>query len=385
MKNKTEVSMIICGDTVPMQSNFEEFANGERSSYVSDALWDKMKDADFRFYNLEVPLCNELRPILKCGPALAAPTSTIAGINALKPSLIGLANNHTLDQDKEGLFSTFDVLRDNGIPFVGAGTNLKEAAKPFIFEKNGKKIGIYNCAEHEFTIAEEDKPGANPFDVFDSPDHIRELKEVCDYVVVIYHGCKEHYRYPSPKVQKACRKMVDCGADLVVGQHSHCVGCEEHYKEGVIVYGQGNFIFDLWGNEFWKTGIVVKANFGEKMEIEYIPICRENKGSGLGDKDIIDGFMKRSEQIKQPGFINAEYEKYALSMIDEYLAMLSSNDGSEFSDARNAERAKTENLRANYHPTVLAALENLFRCEAHNELIQAALHSITQSGQHHEG
>lgn len=262
------VSMMICGDTVPTENNFAEFGEGDRKSLVSDALWEKIEAADLRFLNLEVPLCTKERPILKCGPNLIAPPSMVEGLKALKLDLIGLANNHTLDQDKEGLFETMEVLEKAGLRHVGAGANLAKAQKPYIFEKNGKKIGLYNCAEHEFTIAEEDLPGANPFDIFDSPDHIRALKEECDFVVVIYHGGKEHYRYPSPNVQKACRKMIDSGADLVVGQHSHCVCCEEKYKGGTIVYGQGNFIFDYLDNEYWQTSILVKATFGDTLSVE---------------------------------------------------------------------------------------------------------------------
>ena len=379
------VSMLICGDTVPTENNFKEFSEGDRRSLVSDALWEKMEEADLRFLNLEVPLCDEKRPIIKCGPNLIAPTTCVAGLKALKPDLIGLANNHTLDQDKEGLFKTMEVLEENGLSYVGAGANLKEAQKPFIFEKNGKRIGVYNCAEHEFTIADEENAGANPFDIFDSPDHIRALKEKCDYVVVIYHGGKEHYRYPSPKVQKACRKMIDAGADLVVGQHSHCVCCEEKYKDGTIVYGQGNFVFDFLDNEYWQTSILVKATFGDTMLVEYIPITRENRGVGMGGKEILDGFYARSEEIKKPGFIKESYEKYALSMMDQYFVLLSANDGAPLSDEMIEERMKPGNLHTKYHKSFLCAMENLFRCEAHSELCQTALHALTDSGKWKEG
>ena len=64
------------------------------------------------------------------------------------------------------------------------------------------KIGIYACAENEFTIATDTTAGANPFDPFESLDHIQNLKRSCDYVIVLYHGGKEHYRYPSPYLQK---------------------------------------------------------------------------------------------------------------------------------------------------------------------------------------
>jgi len=379
------VTMMICGDTVPTERNFKEFSEGDRKSLVSDDLWAKLEAADLRFLNLEVPLCDEERPIVKCGPNLIAPTSCVEGIKALKPDLIGLANNHTLDQDKEGLFKTMEVLEEAGISYVGAGKNLGEAQKPYIFEKNGKTIGVYNCAEHEFTIADEENAGANPFDIFDSPDHIRALKAKCDYVVVIYHGGKEHYRYPSPKVQKACRKMIDAGADLVVGQHSHCVCCEEKYKDGTIVYGQGNFVFDFLDNEYWQTSILVKATFGDTMLVEYIPITRENRGVGMGGKEILDGFYARSEEIKKPGFIKESYEKYALSMIDQYFVLLSANDGAPLSDEMIEERMKPGNLHTKYHKSFLCAMENLFRCEAHSELCQTALHALTDSGKWKEG
>lgn len=378
------VSMLICGDTVPTENNFKEFSEGDRRSLVSDALWEKMEEADLRFLNLEVPLCDKKRPIIKCGPNLIAPTTCVAGLKALKPDLIGLANNHTLDQDKEGLFKTMEVLEENGLSYVGAGANLKEAQKPFIFEKNGKRIGVYNCAEHEFTIADEENAGANPFDIFDSPDHIRALKEKCDYVVVIYHGGKEHYRYPSPRVQKACRKMIDSGADLVVGQHSHCVCCEEKYKDGIIVYGQGNFVFNLLDNEYWQTSILVKGIFGDTLSVEYIPICRENKGVGIGGQEILDGFFARSEEIKKPGFIKESYTKYALSMMDQYFVLLSANDGAVLTDELIAERMKEGNIHKKYHRSFLCAMENLFRCEAHAELCQTALHAITNSGKWRE-
>ena len=78
----------------------------------------------------------------------------------------------------------------------------------------------------------------------ESLDHIQNLKDQCDYVIVLYHGGKEHYRYPSPYLQRVARKMVEKGADLVVCQHSHCIGCYEKYKDSMIIYDQGNFIFE---------------------------------------------------------------------------------------------------------------------------------------------
>jgi hypothetical protein len=71
---------------------------------------------------------------------------------------------------------------------------LKEAAQPYIWEQKGIRVGIYACAEHEFLIATEYSPGATPFDPLESLDHIQDLANKCDYLIVLYHGGKEHYR-----------------------------------------------------------------------------------------------------------------------------------------------------------------------------------------------
>jgi hypothetical protein len=69
---------------------------------------------------------------------------------------------------------------------VGAGSNLNEAAKPYIWEHDGIQVGFYACAEYEFTIATEHSPGANPFDPLESLDHISILRNECDYIIVLY-------------------------------------------------------------------------------------------------------------------------------------------------------------------------------------------------------
>ena len=251
------MKILIGADFVPTKSNFSQFESGDVKELFGSKLCDKIKSSDYRIFNLEIPLTDEEHPIPKCGPNLIAPTECVAGYKAAGVDLLTLANNHILDQDQQGLESTIQVLNRAGIDYTGVGSTPDEAAKPYIFTCNGKNIGVYACAEHEFSIVTEHSAGANPIDLLESPDHVAKLKEQCDYVIVLYHGGKEHYRYPSPNLQKVCRKLVEKGADLVVCQHSHCIGCEEKYQGGTIVYGQGNFLFDDDDSEFWKTSLLI--------------------------------------------------------------------------------------------------------------------------------
>ena len=273
------MNILIGADLVPTSSNIDLFDSGDTQTLLSDELKNLLQNADYRIFNLEVPLTDREQPIPKCGPNLIAPTKCVAGYKAMHVDLLTLANTHILDQDQQGLDSTCALLDEAGIAYTGVGKTPEEAAKPYIFECDGKQIGVYACAEHEFSIVTEHSAGANPIDLLESPDHVAALKAKCDYVIVLYHGGKEHYRYPSPNLQKVCRKLVEKGADLVVCQHSHCIGCEEKYQGGTIVYGQGNFLFDDSESEFWQTSLLVQIDDG--FEISYIPLKKMEKALGV--------------------------------------------------------------------------------------------------------
>lgn len=368
------ISLIIAADLVPTQSNYDFFATGDVNSLVGSDLHNVLYAADFRVFNLEVPITDTVKPISKCGPNLIAPTATINGIKALNPTLLGLANNHILDQDEQGLVSTIELLKSYNIDSVGAGKGLNDAAKPYILEKEGLKIGVYACAEHEFTIATEKRAGANPFDPLVSLDHIAVLKAQCNYVIVLYHGGKEHYRYPSPYLQKVCRKMAEKGADIVVCQHSHCIGAKEEYAGATIVYGQGNFLFDYSESEFWKTSLLIKVDFAEKMTVEYIPICKAGVGVRLAKieekEKILADFELRSKQITVTDFIENEYIEFCKINGEYYLGTLAGFNRIMRGINRLTNGRLTKSIYSEKHRK---ALVNLIECEAHRELVLKTL------------
>lgn len=370
------MKIIIGADLAPTQSNFGLFSSSDVNALLGNELLSLLKSVDMRIFNLEVPLCDKQEPIHKCGPNLIAPISTISGIKVIHPTLLTLANNHILDQGEQGLKSTEEML-NNKIPFIGAGENLSEACKPFISEQDGVKIGIYACAEHEFSIATEKSAGANPFDPLESFDHIHSLKEKCDYVIVLYHGGKEHYPYPSPNLQKVCRKMVQKGASLVICQHSHCIGCYEEYKNNTIIYGQGNFLFDISDSELEKTSLLIKISINDEVQMEYIPIVKAGNGVVLADnqtaKEVLVSFHKRSDEILKEGFIEQQYRKFALKNRNTYLRRFSGF--SKWLSFIDQKLLKGFLVRHKYNKMQLLAMQNYIECEAHRELIIAGLKS----------
>jgi len=367
------MKLLFGADLGPTKTNFDLFAAGDAQSLIGEELLRLFQEADLRCFDLEVPLTDRDTPIKKNGPTLRAPENTVAGIKAMGINLLTLANNHILDHGQAGLEATLRALDGAGIPHFGTGL-YPHCAAPYIFEKDGKKVGIYACAEHEFSIAGSDAPGANPFEPLESPDHVAQLKARCDYVVVLYHGGKEHYRYPSPGLQKACRKLVEKGADLVLCQHSHCIGCCETYEGGTIVYGQGNFLFDRSDNEYRNSAILVQVN--EDFSVSYLPLVKKGNGvrlaQGQGGQAILDAFHARNDQIRDAAFLRKSYEAYMKANGMHYMLLLQNINGRSLPNRilnkltgggwyRWRLRKLTTQRRL--------ALKNCIACEAHRESI----------------
>lgn len=374
------MKILIGADIGPTATNQSLFENAETERLVDHGLHGVLQHADYRIFNLEVPLADRETPVRKCGPNLIASTKSVAGLKRLGIDFLTLANNHILDQGEQGLRSTREQLDSVGIAYAGVGETLSEAAKPYIVELGGKKVGIYCCADHEFSIAGENRPGANPFDPLESLDHIAALKAQCDYAVCLYHGGKEHYRYPSPDLQKVCRKIVEKGADLVVCQHTHCIGCEEKWRNGTIVYGQGNFLFDYSNSEFWQTSILIQVNLTD-FTVEYIPIQKNQNAvqlaTGEEAQKIMASMQSRTGQIQQAGFVEEAYAEFAKTMIDGYMMRDNTVMKNLFIRGLNKltrHRISQKMVRDRLDRYALLYI-NQYSCEAHRELILKGLES----------
>lgn len=293
--------VLFCGDICPTDKSVEYFKNGDVETLFNDVL-PIMKDASDVIVNFEGAITDTNYPIRKMGPNLKGPNETADTLKKANISCCGLANNHILDFGESGLFDTFENLDRVGIRRFGSGINETESRKPYYFNVNRKRIAVLPLAEHEYTYAIDDRPGAAPFDPYDTIPYIGEIKKNVDYLVIMYHGGKEQCEYPSPRLRKACHSFVRMGADLVLCQHSHIIGTYEKINDSLILYGQGNFNFvsllDLKG---WKKGLILSVLFEDKMSVEFIPIIETEHGIRLMNeeekKNTLDAFYKRSESL----------------------------------------------------------------------------------------
>lgn len=367
------MGILIGADFIPTKNNQQSFVNGNIHALLGQELVLLLKNADYRIFNLEEPLTDCKIPIKKRGPNLSGSKESVNAYKEANVDLFTLANNHIMDYGADGLNDTITVLQEAGINYVGAGENTQKAAEPFYFQFNGKVVGVFACVQHEYSVATECTAGANPFDAFESLDQIEKMKETCDYAIVLYHGGRECYRYPTPYLQKLCRKMIEKGADLVVCQHSHCIGCKEIYKGGTIIYGQGNFLFAAQNNEYWNTSILIRIN--KDFSIDYLPVVSNGNGVQIAKDDvageIVDQFAHRSELIKKGGFIYESFDELCKKEYENTLYCVAGRE-SYFVKIMNKlffGRLRKRMLQKKYNEKALFLLENTLVCEPHYEVL----------------
>ena len=358
--NNNKVELIIGGDFVPTDTNKNKVSSSDFINMLDEEFIKYWKNADFRIINLECVLCNDNRKkIKKCGPNIKTDMGCINGIKSLKPSVVLLANNHIFDYGEDGLKDTMEILDKNEIKYTGIIKDYNQKVEDVILEKNGLKIGIYNVCENEFSVATKERIGTNGLNVVKNLLEVKELKEKTDFVVVIFHGGKEYYRYPSPDCKKICEDFVDFGANMVITQHSHCIGCKEIYKNGTIIYGQGDFLFDREGNPIRKDSLIIKVIFSNKgCDIEYIPIEKYDSLFRINyKKNILEDFEKRSNEIKQDSFVQEKYSEFAKDSLEIYFQMI------------NYDSLKVKLVNHLKNERYLTQLLNVLKCEAHRELL----------------
>lgn len=314
---KTEYTINILGDVCLTKDNLHIFEKKEPEK-LFNSLFNILQKGDLNIANLEAPLKEkENKPILKTGPNLYITENVIDVLNASNFNILSLANNHILDYGSKAVANTIKEINKKGMEYIGAGLEKSDVRRPIIKKLGAINVGIMAFAEHEFNTFDNFNAGANGFDVYESFEDIKNLKESCDYLIIIFHGGIEYHKYPSPLLQKKCRKMVESGADLVLCQHSHCIGSMENYNEGTILYGQGNSIFGyIDGEDDWNEGLIVQIKFNDGVsKLDIIPIATNANGSiDFMNKEqqlkCISDFNKRSSHIHDKIFIKKEWIKF---------------------------------------------------------------------------
>ena len=296
------MKILLGADLVPTEHTEQKFIDKKFDELFANVI-PVIKGADRFIINLECALTTSDNAIKKFGPNLKAHPDCAYAFKALGVTDVLLSNNHTFDFGKEGLIDTINALEKAGLPYTGVGENDTDSRQIYYIENDNVKVAIVDVCEHEYTYALPDRMGANPFDPFITMQDVRKAKSTADKVIVIYHGGKEFSGYPSPRLRALCQELVYNGADVVVTQHSHCIGCYEEFLGSHILYGQGNlhFCYDNM-SKGWYTSLLIELDIDKDVKIKFYPLRTLHDSVYIPDgedaKEIMADFNKRNEELK---------------------------------------------------------------------------------------
>jgi poly-gamma-glutamate synthesis protein (capsule biosynthesis protein) len=363
-------TIVIGGDVCPTGRIQKTFIEGNADGIFHDLLVE-IVSADLSIVNLECPLVSQETPIEKAGGfVLGASVDAINGFIASKWTILNIANNHSFDHGAQGLLETIRTIQKPGLACIGAGSDIEEARQPFIKEIKGERIVVYAMAEREYSIADERTAGANPLDIINFVNVIRQYKKDGIFIALI-HGGKEFYSYPSPELVRKCRFIVDMGADAVICCHTHCPLPWEIYAGRPIIYGLGNLIFEPLRQppNSWYEGYLAKLIFQNgQVGLDVIPYIQSQTlpGAQKMDKTLSKKFIeelgRKSDQLKDALFLETQWEKYCGQLKESYLDVLLGDNYF----MRRARRFLHKRLysKKRIHQALL-----LVQCETHQEIL----------------
>jgi poly-gamma-glutamate synthesis protein (capsule biosynthesis protein) len=254
--------LVVTGDVIPARlvnlalRRLDDYGRPFRS--VAPLL----AQGDLRLIDLEAPLLASC-PVVTTGFTFCGDARVADGMAAAGISIANLANNHLGNYGPRGIQETEAVLDSHGIAVSGLG-----------------HVAVREVRGLRFAVIGFNLVGAH----FDEPavrEQIARARGLADVVVVEYHWGREYETFPfaaaglapdDPRV--VGRATIDDGADLVIGNHPHCVQGAELYHGRLITYAHGNLLFD----QHWSTGtqqsVVGRYVFAgaRLVAVQYLPV-----------------------------------------------------------------------------------------------------------------
>ena len=239
---------------------------------LDESYVNKINSADLAVANLECSITDKIDNPEDKTFTFAIPTNYKKALKELNIDLFTIANNHILDYGVEALNNTIEELDKMGIAHIGAGKDIYDAKKAYIKEIDGKRyaiIGASSVLPRESWKARVDNPGVfNAYDIMSVVEDVRLLRSYFDKIIVYMHWGKELENTSNELQQKFAHYLVDAGADLIVGTHSHTVQEIEYYKGVPIVYSIGNFIYGGQRRDMMMLGAEFDYSESEKGKLK---------------------------------------------------------------------------------------------------------------------
>ncbi|MDR1410694.1 MAG: CapA family protein [Spirochaetaceae bacterium] len=240
----------------------------------TEGLWDDV--APF-FFDADICCANLESPVAPSQPFTALPKNLLKKLelnnspevfdrcfqNGRGITLFTTANNHALDRGESGLFETLDFLDKRGAYHTGSFRSRAGRDDILVIEKNNIRFAFlsytFSLNENKLPPGKEylvkllplNRPGCDICPIKKDAERARKEKNA-DVVTACLHWSLEHESYPLRHFIDLGHEILECGIDVIIGNHSHTLQPAEKYaytdpytglrKDGLIFYALGDLL-----------------------------------------------------------------------------------------------------------------------------------------------
>ncbi|MCD7741424.1 MAG: CapA family protein [Ruminococcus sp.] len=279
----TTAHLICVGDNLIHDNIFNEaytLGNGEYDfSSMYELVAPYIEKADVAIVNQE-SLVNDAYEA-QSYPVFSTPTECGDALVELGFNVISMANNHVLDKGSTGLISSLDYWDSKDVVHYGAYRDEADSEDIRTLEINDITFAFLGYTEHTNGITLSNYEDGKVIYLADEETIERQIKaadEIADVVVVSCHYGTEVEHELNTQQQTLTPKLVEWGADLIIGTQSHCVStCEYLDKpdggQAFVYYGLGNFFHTMYDQH---TAVGIMGDLDVTLDYETGEVSFEN-------------------------------------------------------------------------------------------------------------
>lgn len=296
-KSSKKYVLIATGDVLAARTVNYKMVQQNNFKFPFAKTKELLKSADILFINLETPLLKNC-PVTHEGMIFCGDERSVEGLKDVNVDVVNIANNHSYNHGLDGVNETVELLEKNN--FLVTGNK-----KPAILDVNDKKFGFLGY--NDIGTQEE---GITWADIPTMEKEINDLKTKVDFVIVQFHWGVEYVYDPSQRQRELGQKAIDFGADLIIGNHPHWVQGVEIYKDKLITYAHGNFVFDQMWSQETREGVVGVYTFNDKYleDVKFYPVIIEDYvqprfANETEAKKILDAMKNSTKRISESNLL----------------------------------------------------------------------------------
>lgn len=257
----TTARLMCAGDNLIHRSIYNQAHNradgdGYDFSYAYEQVKEIISLSDIAFINQETLIDPEREP--STFPCFNSPTELLGEMKSLGFNVFNQATNHVLDQGEKGARRNLEYIKSKNVLLTGLYESREAMLKPQTKSVNGITFSFVGFTQYlnGFRLASDSDLGLLSLDDkrFTKEEHYELMKKMIDnakansdVVCVSMHWQEEDITEPNSSQQEVMDKLMEFGADIVIGTGPHVLQPIEYRQNGdgdnaLIIWSLGNFI-----------------------------------------------------------------------------------------------------------------------------------------------